>query len=246
MNKYGLIGYPLGHSFSQRYFSDKFKHEGIDAEYSLYPLENIQSFPSLLEENKNLVGLNVTIPYKESVMSYLDELSEEGEAIGAVNVIKIERESGKLSLKGFNSDFVGFTKSLKPLLRPDVKKALVLGTGGASKAVCYALRKLNIDYVLVSRTPATGMISYSQLNEAIMGDNLLIVNTTPLGMFPHTYQCPPIPYDLLTPNHVCYDLVYNPEVTEFMKKSAEQGATVKNGLEMLHLQADRAWEIWTD
>lgn len=242
--KYGLIGYPLGHSFSQRYFTEKFERDGIDAAYSLYPLENINLLSSLISDSPNLKGLNVTIPYKEDVIRFLDEVSDDVKEIGAVNVIKISNKDGKRSLKGYNSDFVGFSDSLKPILREEVKNALVLGTGGASKAVVYALKNLGITPTLVSRTHKEGVLSYEELNEEIMAKNLLIVNTTPLGMFPKVDACAPIPYHLLTGAHICYDLVYNPETTEFMRRAEERGATVKNGLEMLYRQAERAWDIW--
>lgn len=242
--QYGLVGFPLGHSFSEKYFMEKFEREGIDAKYSLFPIKDILSLPSLLSNEENLKGLNVTIPYKESVMTLLDEVSEDAREIGAVNVIKVSNKNGKNFLKGFNSDYVGFAESLRPLLREDIKNALVLGTGGASKAVSYALRGLGIIPTLVSRHPKVGELSYDDLNPEIMSKNLLIVNTTPLGMYPNVDSCAPIPYHLLTPLHVCYDLVYNPEVTEFMHRAEERGATVKNGLEMLYRQAERAWEIW--
>ncbi|MDE5789637.1 MAG: shikimate dehydrogenase [Muribaculaceae bacterium] len=242
--KYGLIGYPLGHSFSQRYFTEKFRKEEIDAIYHPFPIENIGLFPSLLKEVNNLKGLNVTIPYKEKVMGFLDDISDAVKEIGAVNVIRIEERENELYLKGFNSDYIGFRDSLRPLLRPDVSKALILGTGGASKAVEYALRQLGIVSTKVSRKPKKGELSYNDLSEEIISEHLLIVNTTPLGMYPHTDTYPPIPYSFLTSRHICYDLVYNPETTEFMRKSSANGATVKNGLEMLHLQAEEAWKIW--
>lgn len=241
---YGLIGYPLGHSFSKQYFTEKFDRLGIDASYLLFPLESIEQFPSLLEKEKYLKGLNVTIPYKEKIMGFLNDTSEAVKEIGAVNVIRIEVKDEGYYLKGFNSDYIGFRDSLRPLLRKDIRKALVLGTGGASKAVIFALKELGIEATKVSRTPAEGEITYSDLSDAIMSDHLLIVNTTPLGMFPNTETFPPIPYNLLTPAHICYDLVYNPEKTEFIIRSAAMGATVKNGLEMLHRQAEEAWRIW--
>lgn len=244
-SNYGLIGFPLGHSFSEIYFTEKFEKEEIDAKYSLFPIENINSLPSLISKIDNLEGLNVTIPYKEDVMHFLDEISEDASEIGAVNVIKIKNENGRKFLKGYNSDYVGFADSLHPLLRKDIKNALVLGTGGASKAVVYALKGLGINTTLVSRQPKEGDLSYDDLDNEIMTRNLLIVNTTPLGMFPKVDACAPIPYHLLTPLHICYDLVYNPEVTEFMHRAEERGARVKNGLEMLYRQAERAWEIWS-
>ena len=244
--KFGLIGYPLGHSFSKRYFTEKFLSEGIDAIYSQYPLEHISEMADLIAREPSLKGLNVTIPYKEVVKCMLNGLSEEAEAIGAVNVVKIDRQDEDWILTGFNSDYIGFSESLKPLLTPRMNRALVLGTGGASKAVCYALENLGITPIKVSRTPGKGELSYADITEKVMDSHLLIVNTTPLGMFPNTTSFPPIPYRFLTPGHLCYDLVYNPEITEFLRKSAQQGAMTKNGLEMLYLQADISWRIWNN
>lgn len=241
---YGLIGKKINHSFSANYFNKKFKDEGIDEVYELFPLPSIEEFPALLESHPDLKGLNVTIPYKQEVIKYLDGLSEECRQIGAVNVIKFNRKDDKLTLIGYNSDYIGFKDSLIPLITKDIKNALVLGTGGASKAVCYVLETLGINYKLVSRDPSKGDLTYSQLDKEIIENNLLIVNTTPLGMFPEIDSFPPIPYQFLTPRHVCYDLVYNPMETKFMKLSQAHGSKVKNGLEMLHLQAVGAWEIW--
>lgn len=243
---YGLIGYPLTHSFSQQYFNRKFDAEHIAARYVNFEIPEISDFTDIIKGNPNIKGLNVTIPYKEQVIPYLDELDPDTAEIGAVNVIKFIRNGNQLRLKGYNSDVIGFSDSLSPLLTADMKYALVLGTGGASKAVMHALRKLGITPTLVSRTPAPGRYTYSDLTPEIMAKNLLIVNTTPLGMYPHMDECPAIPYDCLTPAHLCYDLLYNPDVTLFMKKSAEHGASTKNGLEMLLLQAFAAWNIWND
>lgn len=244
----GLIGYPLGHSFSARYFNEKFEREGISGHYDLYPIRSIDELPSLLAQHPELSGLNVTIPYKEQIIPLLDEISENAQKIGAVNVVRILRqEDGTPRLTGYNSDTTGFSDSLAPLLRPDIKRALVLGTGGASKAVAHSLRGFGIEATFVSRNPGqhdTEAIGYEDLTEEVISKNLLIVNTTPLGMYPKTEAAPDIPYRFITANHICYDLVYNPELTLFMKKSAEHGATVKNGLEMLHRQAEKAWEIW--
>ena len=244
---YGLIGYPLGHSFSAKYFNEKFEREGIDNCYKLFPLISIDNLKDLLESNPSLQGLNVTIPYKEKVIPFLNNISPDAQAIGAVNVIKINNDNdGRIPiLSGFNTDWKGFSLSLIPLLNESVKSALVLGTGGASKAVCYALKQLGITHHLVSRSASTGEYTYKDLNEDIIKDNLLIVNTTPLGMSPKINTYPDIPYQFLTDRHICYDLVYNPEETEFMKKSARYGAKVKNGLEMLHRQAELSWEIWS-
>lgn len=243
---YGLIGYPLTHSFSQQYFNRKFDAESIAARYVNFEIPEIADFPDVIKDNPNLRGLNVTIPYKEQVIPYLDELDPDTAEIGAVNVIKFIRKGNKLRLKGYNSDVIGFTDSLSPLLTPEMKHALVLGTGGASKAVMQALRKLGISATLVSRTPSEGRYTYSDLTPEIMAENLLIINTTPLGMYPHMDECPDIPYDQLTPAHLCYDLLYNPDVTLFMRKAAEHGAATKNGLEMLLLQAFAAWNIWQE
>ena len=240
MEKYGLIGYPLRHSFSIGYFNEKFKSEGINAEYVNFEIPQINDFMEVIEENPNLRGLNVTIPYKEQVIPFLNELDPDTAKIGAVNVIKIIRQQkGKVKLIGYNSDIIGFTQSIQPLLQAHHKKALILGTGGASKAVYHGLKNLGIESVFVSRThKADGMLTYEELTPEIMAEYTVIVNCTPVGMFPN------IPYELLTPNHLLYDLLYNPNVTLFMKKGEAQGAVVKNGLEMLLLQAFAAWEIW--
>ena len=239
--EYGLLGHPLGHSFSRAFFNDKFAREGIDAEYLNFDLSDISELPQLLAEHPNLCGLNVTIPYKQAVIPYLDELSDEARAIGAVNVIKIEGPY----LKGFNSDVIGFTESIRPLLEPHHKKALVLGTGGASKAVCAGLDKLGIEWRYVSRSGAgERLFTYSDLTPEIIAEYTVIVNCTPLGMYPRIDSCPEIPYRALSPRHLLFDLVYNPEITLFMRNGRRQGAKVKNGLEMLHLQALASWEFW--
>lgn len=243
---YGLIGKKLGHSFSADFFNKKFKEENIDEVYRLFPLESVAFLPALIKDNPDLKGLNVTIPYKEDVISYLDEISPEAREIGAVNVMKILRHDSGIFLKGYNTDAIGFKYSLLPLLTPDIRKALVLGSGGASKAVRFVLNSLGIYVTGVSRTEKPGYITYDELNNDIIKDNLLIVNTTPLGMFPDTETCPPIPYQFLTTSHVCYDLVYNPEETLFLKKSKNAGAKIKNGLEMLWQQALAAWDIWAN
>ncbi len=245
MKKYGLIGFPLGHSFSRNYFNNKFADEKIDAEYVNFEIPSIQDFRRVIEENPNIYGLNVTIPYKQQVIPYLDELDADAEEIGAVNVIKFIREAGqKLKLVGYNSDVVGFMGSIKPLLKPHHREALILGTGGASKAIVYGLRKLGISSVFVSRTKKEGMLTYDELTPEIMQEFTVIINCTPVGMFPHTDACPALPYECLTGKHLLFDLIYNPEETLFMKKGAAQGAITKNGLEMLLLQAIGAWSIW--
>ncbi len=243
---FGLIGYPLGHSFSAKYFAEKFEKENLDEQYCPFPLKGINELEHLIESNNSLNGLNVTIPYKESVIPYLDELSADALAIGAVNVIKILRSDNreKPYLKGYNTDWEGFSLSIFPLLTGKEKKALVLGTGGASKAVTYALSQLGIKSTLVSRKLREGVTTYEKLDSSIMEESLLIINTTPVGMFPNTDEAPLIPYGLLTPDHICYDLVYNPLETEFMKRCGSMGARTKNGLEMLHLQAELSWKIW--
>ncbi|MEE0979212.1 MAG: shikimate dehydrogenase [Muribaculaceae bacterium] len=244
---YGLIGYPLGHSFSQNYFNQKFEAEGIDAEYINFELPDIGDLMEVFAENPGLSGLNVTIPYKELVIPNMDSMDGTAAEIGAVNVIKIRRDNaGNFSLKGYNSDIVGFTDSISPMLKPYHKKALILGTGGASKAVDLGLRNLGLITRKVSRSKKENALTYSELTPEIMSDYTVIVNTTPLGMYPHMDECPDIPYDLLTSKHLCYDLLYNPDVTLFMRKSAEHGAEVKNGLEMLLLQAFESWRIWND
>ena len=245
MDKYGLIGYPLGHSFSISYFNEKFKNEDIDAEYINFEIPTIDALPEVLASNPELKGLNVTIPYKEKVIPFLDSVSPEARAIGAVNVIRIVRDGGQARLTGYNSDYTGFARSFATLAagrRPE--KALVLGTGGASKAIAAALQDMNIVVRKVSRHPAAGQLSYGDLTPAVMAAHTVIVNATPLGMYPATEACPPIPYELITPAHICYDAIYNPSETTFMKLAARQGATVSNGMQMLYGQADAAWEIW--
>lgn len=241
---YGLIGNPLGHSFSADFFNDKFKKEGINESYKLFPLENIELLPSLLEKYPDLKGLNVTIPYKRDVLQYLDSLSDAAKEIGAVNVIKIIRDKETVKLIGYNSDAVGFRKTIEPLLKPYMKRALVLGTGGASKAVIYVLKSLGLEVISVSRKRTESSISYSDISPELLTTCFVIVNTTPLGMWPKVDEAPDIPYSALTEKYLLYDLVYNPQITEFMKKGALRGATVKNGLDMLHEQAIEAWRIW--
>ncbi|MBQ2046400.1 MAG: shikimate dehydrogenase [Muribaculaceae bacterium] len=241
---FGLVGYPLGHSFSESFFNNKFNSEGIDAQYLNFEIPNINEFRNIINTNTNLRGLNVTIPYKEQVIPYLDDIDITASEIGAVNVVKFIRNGNNLILKGFNSDVIGFCNSLKPLLKPHHTHALVLGTGGAAKAITHGLKSLGIEPIYVSRTKKDGVLTYNELTPGIIEKYQVIVNTTPAGMYPLVDTCPDIPYHLLTPQHLCYDVVYNPEVTLFMKKSQEQGAVVKNGLEMLILQALAAWEIW--
>ncbi|MBE6309493.1 MAG: shikimate dehydrogenase [Bacteroidales bacterium] len=241
---YGLLGYPLGHSFSRNYFNNKFEAENIDAEYINFEIPDINMLMEVISEYYNLNGLNVTIPYKEQVIPFLDELDEDAANIGAVNVIKIIHENNNLKLKGYNSDVIGFCDSISPLLKPHMKKAMILGTGGAAKAVMYGLNKFGIDSQLVSRKKTDNTITYTDIDKNIIDEYHIIVNTTPLGMYPNIDECPDIPYELLSEKHLCYDLLYNPDETLFMKKAKENGATVKNGLEMLLLQAFVSYEIW--
>lgn len=257
MKKYGLIGYPLTHSFSKKYFSEKFSKEGFEErEYELYPLQNLSDLPELINDTPDLCGLNVTVPHKIGVMFYLDKIDPAAREIDAVNCIKIvnhqpveaffsgELSSMKVRLEGYNTDAFAFEESLKPLLKKHHQKALVLGNGGAARAVSYVLNKLDISYRLVSRRAIKKQLSYKALTADVMKERLLIINTTPLGTAPNIEECPEIPYEFLTPKHLLYDLVYNPPETEFLKRGKEKGASIKNGLEMLHLQAEKSWEIW--
>ncbi len=245
MRKFGLIGHPLSHSFSKKYFTKKFEKEGItDATYELFPIESIDQLPRLLQENPGLIGLNVTIPYKEQVLKFLNEVDPKAQEIGAVNTLKIA--NGKL--KGYNTDYHGFKDSLIKFIGPNKipSNALILGTGGASKAVKAVLEDLNITYQLVSRNLQEGQLSYESLNTqySILNTAKLIINTTPLGMSPNVNSLPNLPYDQLTEHHFLYDLVYNPMKTAFLQKGIIAGCWVKNGLEMLYGQAEKAWEIW--
>lgn len=241
MKTYGLIGYPLGHSFSARYFADKFTREQIaDCQYLNFPIESIDQLPALLEHEKELQGFNVTIPYKQAVFAYLNDLSDEARAIGAVNCVKI----GPHGLKGFNTDAYGFSRSLLTLIGNQRPQALVLGTGGASKAVGYVLKQLGISYRLVSRQSGVDRLSYEEVTPELIQHTPLIINATPLGTFPKIEGYPAIPYEALGPHHFLFDLVYNPAVTEFLKRGAAQGAHTQNGYDMLVGQAEKAWEIW--
>ena len=244
MKKYGLIGYPLGHSFSMGYFKEKFKNEAINAVYENFEIPDIQDITTVIGSNPDLAGFNVTIPYKEKVMDYLDYIAPEAAEIGAVNVVKVTHNGERAVLKGFNSDVVGFVNSIKPLLRPLHKKALVLGTGGASKAVEYGLRKLGLETIKVSRTEKDNTITYGQVTPELLSEYKVIVNCTPCGMAPHFDECPNLPYDSIDDSFLLYDLIYNPEETLFLRKGKEKDATVKNGLEMLLLQAEEGWNIW--
>lgn len=246
MDKYGLIGYPLIHSFSRSFFNEKFQNEGIDAVYENFEIPTIENLPEVIDSNPELKGLNVTIPYKEKVISYLDAVSPEARAIGAVNVIKVTHSGSETTLKGYNSDVIGFTKSIEPLLERWHKKALILGTGGASKAVDYGLRSLGLETVFVSRYERPGTIQYNKITPDVIKEYNVIVNCTPVGMYPHVDECPQLPYEAMDSHTLLYDLIYNPDKTLFMKKGEDNGATVKNGLEMLLLQAFSSWEFWHD
>lgn len=247
MNTYGLIGFPLGHSFSRKFFTEKFATEHIDAEYLNFEIPSADMLLEVVESHPTLRGLNCTIPHKQAIIPLLDEMSEEAREIGAVNVIKITRKPGKngaFHLKGYNSDIIGFTNSIRPLLKPHHKKALILGTGGASKAIRVGLNKLGIAWTYVSRRPAEGQLTYEDITPEVMKEYHVVVNCSPVGMYPHVDEAPALPYEAMTADHLLYDLVYNPLETAFMRRGAEQGATVKNGLEMLHLQALASWEFW--
>lgn len=240
MDKYGIIGYPLGHSFSRAFFSEKFQREHIDAQYVNFEIPTADMLPGIIQDNPDLRGLNVTLPHKEAVIPMLDELSDEAKEIGAVNVIRVR--NGKL--KGFNSDIIGFMDSIRPLLKPWHTHALILGTGGASRAIRVGLERLGLEWTYVSRTPVPGRLVYSELTADLMARYQVIVNCSPVGMFPKIDACPDIPYQFVTEKHLLYDLVYNPEETLFLKRGESQGAIVKNGLEMLHLQALASWKFW--
>ncbi|MBR7066503.1 MAG: shikimate dehydrogenase [Prevotella sp.] len=244
MEKYGLIGYPLRHSFSISYFNEKFQNEGIDAEYVNFEIPQIDMLQEVIASNPDLRGLNVTIPYKEKVISYLDQVTPEARAIGAVNVISVIHKGKNVILKGYNSDVIGFTKSIEPMLEPFHKKALILGTGGASKAINYGLKSLGLETVFVSRYERPGTIQYDKLTGDDIQEYNVIVNCTPCGMYPHTNECPALPYDAMDSHTLLYDLIYNPDETMFMHEGAKRGATVVNGLEMLLLQAFASWEFW--
>ena len=244
MDKYGLIGYPLGHSFSIGYFNEKFQNECIDATYENFEIPSIENLTEILDSNPELKGLNVTIPYKEKVISYLDSISPEARAIGAVNVIKVTHKGNKTELKGYNSDVIGFTQSIEPLLERYHKKALVLGTGGASKAIIFSLKSLGIETLTVSRFERHGCVRYEDITPEMIKEYNVIVNCTPCGMYPQTDDCPNLPYEAMDSHTLLYDLIYKPDETLFLKKGKAQGATVKNGLEMLLLQAFASWNFW--
>ncbi|MGB7842249.1 MAG: shikimate dehydrogenase [Salinimicrobium sp.] len=242
MIKYGLIGRDISYSFSRSYFAEKFQREHIEAEYLNFDLQQLSELPQILKQHQDINGLNVTIPYKEEILPFLDDMSSEALEIGAVNTIKFLKDG---RLKGYNTDYTGFKDSIKPFLKPYHDKALILGTGGASKAILYALKKLNLEAVFVSRTPSENSLSYQQLNEKVMKSHKLIINCTPLGTFPKVEDYPPIPLEYVTSKHLVFDLIYNPPVTKLMELCKINGATVVNGQKMLELQAEKSWEIWS-
>ena len=243
MKKLGLIGYPLGHSFSKKYYLEKFQQENIKGiDYNLYSIENIEQFPDIFKFDDSFYGFNVTIPHKQSVIAYMNELSPEAAKMGAVNCIKLSKKDGE----PFLIDAYGFEESLKPALKAHHTSALVLGNGGAAKAVLFTLEKLGISYKIVSRKRQTGDLTYEDLNDQIIAENKLIINCSPVGTFPNIDQSPAIPYQGIGSTHLLYDLIYNPEETAFLRQGRQRGATVKNGYDMLLLQAEENWKIWND
>jgi shikimate dehydrogenase len=243
MRKFGLIGFPLSHSFSREYFLNKFRDEKIpDCDYINFPIESIAGLPGIISGNPDLLGLNVTIPYKELVIPFLNEIDASAEKIKAVNTIKISREGDDYLCKGFNTDIFGFTQALHEIAGTKHLKALILGSGGASKAVAFSLDQMGIQYHFISRKQT--YLSYDEIGKDLLLEYKLIINTTPLGTFPEVDICPDIPYEYLTQDHILFDLVYNPSLTLFLLKGKEKGASISNGLRMLHLQAERSWEIW--
>ncbi|MDO9511578.1 MAG: shikimate dehydrogenase [Bacteroidales bacterium] len=246
MRIFGLIGYPLSHSFSPAFFDEKFRKEKInDADYQLFPLENLQDFRLLISNNPKLSGLNITIPYKKNIIPLLDDISEEATAIGSVNTIKILRNSDSVFLKGYNTDVIGFYKSILPLIFPMDKKALILGNGGSAASVKYCLEnQCRIHCTVVSRHPGPGHIIWEEIDRTIIESHTIIINTTPLGMWPALSEKPPLPYHFIHSGHLLFDLIYNPAITGFMAEGSERGARVQNGQAMLEIQAEAAWEIW--
>ncbi|MEC5166009.1 shikimate dehydrogenase [Flavobacterium sp. PL11] len=242
LKRFGLLGKNISYSFSKGYFTDKFKGENFEnCTYENFDIAEIDSFPEIIKNNLELTGLNVTIPYKETVLPFLDKLSKKAKLIGAVNTIKFTKE-GKL--KGYNTDYYGFKKSLEPLLEKHHKKALILGTGGASKGVAFALKELKIPYTFVSREKKENAIDYNSINATIFDNYQIIINSTPVGTSPNVDLYPLIPYEYFTEKHIAFDLIYNPAETQFLKKAKKNGAQIKNGLDMLIFQAEKAWKIW--
>jgi shikimate dehydrogenase len=247
MHLYGLIGYPLEHSFSKSYFEEKFKKEWIEGcRYELFPLQAADQVTDLILQNPDLMGLNVTVPHKQGVLNHLDRIDGEAYEVGAVNTIKIYRGKLSYSLKGFNTDIIAFERSIKPLIESQHKKALILGSGGSARAVSYELEKMGIDNWFVSRKPSEKAITYEYLDQQWISECKLIINTTPLGMYPQTEYKPSIFYECLTEEHLLYDLIYNPSKTAFLEEGQQAGATIKNGLEMLNIQAEESWAIWNN
>ncbi len=246
MELYGLLGKTLKHSFSGEYFGKKFEKEGVDAEYRLFEFDDVPDLHAFVKEHSSLKGLNVTIPFKRKVIPQLDNVSNIVKMTGSVNVIKVNRKNGDVKLTGFNTDVRGFERSLEPLIRKrNNLRALILGTGGAAHSVAFVLRKMGIYFYFVTRLPnKVEMIGYSYVTPKIIQEYQLIVNTSPLGMFPDTVSCPDIPYESLGPEHILFDLIYNPPETSFLKKGRESGAIVKNGQKMLEIQAEESWKIW--
>ena len=243
---YGLIGYPLGHSFSKGYFTDFFSREGVNAEYKNFELPQIEDLLQILEHEPHLQGFNVTIPYKQQIFRFLDEVDSAAEAIGAVNVVKVKRERGNIFLKGYNTDVIGFSESIRPLLQPHHTHALVLGTGGASKAVHYALQQLGVKTMAVSRTRGEDILAYSDLTPEVLSQYKVIVNTTPLGLHPKIDECPALDYSVINDQYLLFDVIYNPAKTLFMQRGEQAGATICNGMDMLIGQAKAAWNIWKE
>jgi len=247
MRKFGLIGYPLSHSFSKKYFTEKFLREKIsDCSYENYPMENLTRLKEFISANPELCGLNITIPFKKEILNYIDVTEQQVREIGAVNVLKIKRTGGKIQICGYNSDVTGIRDSIKPFFPDKGRNALIFGTGGSSGAVCYALKKLGFKVSLVSRIKKPGVLTYQEINSKIMDNTDLIVNTTPLGMFPDITSKPEIDYNLLKEKHILFDLVYNPEITSFLMMGKQRGCKIVTGLKMLYSQAERSWEIWND
>jgi len=247
MRKFGLIGYPLGHSFSKKYFTGKFANEHLtDCSYENFPIGNISMLPDIIAAEQSLCGLNVTIPYKTAVIQYVDILDNEASSVGSVNVLKIKRAESGSVIYGYNSDVTGIRDSIAPYISGKIKNALVLGTGGASKAVCYTLKSLGISVIQVSRNAKPDAITYNDVNASIINKVSLIVNTTPLGMYPDISSRPDLNYNLIGNEHILFDLVYNPEMTWFLKEGKKRGATIIPGLKMLYSQAEKSWSLWND
>ena len=245
MKLYGLIGYPLGHSFSKKYFTEKFQRESLaDVAYELFPIPSIKDFPSIIHSNPALKGLNVTIPYKQQVLEYVTGSTPDVKKIGAANTIKIEENK----LTAYNTDVIGFERSFTKKLKPFHKRALVLGSGGSSKAIQFVLEKLNIDFLVVTRNEnlQNGVINYPMIDEAIIDDYTIIINSTPVGLFPNINECPQIPYQHISEKHYLFDLIYKPEKTLFLQKGEERGAVIQNGYDMLIIQAEESWKIWNE